>query len=63
MKIIVDQMPENAAKCKFHGDKGNDVWNHGKYLCKITDKVCPLEEGYSCRVCKTFSEMLTAYRL
>ena len=60
MKIIVDQMPEKAEKCKFHGAKD---FESKHYICNVTCKVCPLEEGNSCRVLKTFIEMCTHYRL
>lgn len=56
MKIIVDAMPENAAKCKFHGDFVN-----GFYECKVTGKRCPFDEGGTCRVLKPFSDCIKNY--
>ena len=60
MKIIVDAMPESAAKCKFHGIRNRES---ARYYCSITHKVCAMEENQTCRVCKPFHEMLTHYRL
>ena len=58
MKIIVDAMPESAVKCKFHGYRcpGKEG-----YLCSVTHKSCPLNEGGSCRVLKPFSECIKNY--
>lgn len=57
MKIIVDAMPESAAKCKFHGSCVDGI-----YICNVTGKKCPMEEDKTCRVLKPFHEMLTHYR-
>lgn len=57
MKIIVDAMPESPEKCKLHGGTVNHV-----YICKITNKKCPLVDGGTCRVLKPLSECGTAWR-
>lgn len=57
MKIIVDAMPENAAKCKFHGDRLDE----SKYKCKVTGNICPMCDDKSCRVLKPFSECIRQY--
>lgn len=58
MKILVDVMPENAAKCKFHGPK---CFENEGYMCTVTRKPCPMNEGGSCRVLKPFSECIRQY--
>lgn len=56
MKILVDVIPENAAKCKFHGKEVEGV-----YICSVTGKKCPMCEDKSCRVLKSFSECISPY--
>lgn len=58
MKIIVDVMPESAAKCKFHGPK---CFENEGYMCTVTKKECPMGTGGSCRVLKPFSECIRQY--
>lgn len=56
MKILVDVMPESAAKCKFHGE-----CKDGVYICNVTGKKCPMCENQTCRVLKPFSECIAPY--
>lgn len=58
MKIIVDAMPENAAKCKFHGPK---CFENDSYMCTVTRKPCPMNEDKTCRVLTPFVSCLAPY--
>lgn len=58
MKIIVDAMPENAAKCKFHGPK---CFENDGYMCTVTRKPCPMNKDKTCRVLVPFVSCLAPY--
>lgn len=57
MRIIVDAMPESPEKCKFHGGTVNHV-----YICKITNKKCPMVDGKTCRVLRELNDCPVTWR-